>query len=223
MDAYAVPGKNTIAFDIPGPGPHVIRPATPLPEVKYPVTIDGYSQPGAVPNSKSVQQGNDAVIMIELDGAKLPMGADGLVISGGESEVSGLAIHSLRGKPIPSYEDLGVTLDHEGGAAIQLTGAGGNRIVGNFLGANADGFPMAKLGTGVYVASSDNVLRENIVVGNATGVVVSGDGVTGNKLFANYIGVGQDGMTPASNVQGVLIARGRMKPKSEEQPRNSAT
>lgn len=208
MDAYFRPGKNTIQFDLPGPGPHVIQPLTPFPEIRHPVTIDGYSQPGSLPNSGTIWQGHDAVIRIELDGSKLPMGADGLVITGGQSEVIGLAIHSLRSKPIPSHEELGVTIDHEGGAAIQLAATGGNSIVGNFLGANADGFPMGTLGVGVYIGCSDNVLQENIIVGNMTGVTIAGNGVAGNQLHSNYIGVGQDGMTPAHNKTGVFIGRG---------------
>ena len=208
MDAYYVPNKSTIEFNIPGPGPHVIQPTVPLPETRYPVTINGYSQPGASPSSKTVRQGNDAVILIEFDGAYLPAGADGLVIEGGQSEVTGLAIHSVRGNPIPSYGDLGVVIDHEGGSAIRLANLGGNIIAGNFLGAAADGSPRGNFGSGVYIASSDNVVQENIIVGNMTGVVISGDGVQKNKLFGNYIGVGQDGKTPAQNDQGVLIARG---------------
>ena len=207
MDANENLGKDRIEFNIPGDGPHVIRPIASLPYIVQPVTIDGYSQPGARPNSKTVRQGNDAVIQIELDGANLPLGANGLVIAGGQSEVSGLAIHSFRGKPVPSHDLLGVIVDHVNGAGIGLTGAGGNIIAGNFLGAAADGSPRGSFGSGVTIESSDNVVQENIIVGNMLGVEISGD-VTGNKLFANYIGVGQDGMTPVHNDQGVLIARG---------------
>ena len=39
----------TIDFDIPGSGPFVIQPATPLPAITHPVIINGYSQPGASP------------------------------------------------------------------------------------------------------------------------------------------------------------------------------
>ena len=208
MDAYYVSDKNTIEFNIPGPGPHVIQPTVPLPETRYPVTINGYSQPGAVSTSKTVRQGNDAVIQIELDGSYLPMGADGLVIEGGQSEVKGLAIHSVRGKPIPSYDDLGVVVDAEGGNAIRLANLGGNIIAGNFLGATAGGVPRGNFGGGVSIASANNVLQENIIVGNLAGVAIDGVEAKGNKLFANYIGVEQDGKTPAHNDQGVLIARG---------------
>ena len=60
---------DVIKFAIPGDGPHVI--ATPL--GGYPlitannVTIDGYTQPGARPNSNGILGGNNAQIKIVLD------------------------------------------------------------------------------------------------------------------------------------------------------------
>lgn len=60
---------DTIAFNIPGAGPHFI--ATP-PE-GYPyimvdnLTIDGYTQPGSAPNSNSILSPNNAKIQIVLD------------------------------------------------------------------------------------------------------------------------------------------------------------
>ena len=61
-----LPGTDTIAFDIPGTGVHTITPASALPMVTDPVIIDGYTQPGASPNTQST--GDDAVLLIELDG-----------------------------------------------------------------------------------------------------------------------------------------------------------
>src|SRR5256886_2709580 len=60
---------DTIAFAIPGLGPHVIQ--TPL--GGYPLitgdnlTIDGYTQPGSSPNTNSILKGNNAQIRIVLD------------------------------------------------------------------------------------------------------------------------------------------------------------
>ncbi len=60
---------DTIRFNIPGPGPHYL--VTPI--GGYPLitadhlTIDGYSQPGASPNTNSILGGNNAVIQIVLD------------------------------------------------------------------------------------------------------------------------------------------------------------
>jgi predicted outer membrane repeat protein len=59
-------GPDTIAFAIPGAGVRTIAPDHALPQISEAVTIDGYTQPGASPNTLAV--GDDAVILIELDG-----------------------------------------------------------------------------------------------------------------------------------------------------------
>ncbi|MBL9126766.1 MAG: hypothetical protein JNL97_03920, partial [Verrucomicrobiales bacterium] len=61
--------NDVITFNIPGAGPHVI--ATPIggyPLItKQGVVIDGYSQPGATPNTQTFLAGNNARIRIVLD------------------------------------------------------------------------------------------------------------------------------------------------------------
>ena len=60
------PTQDVIEFAIPGAGVHTIQPATDLPEIMETLLIDGYSQPGASPNSLVI--GSDAVLLIEIDG-----------------------------------------------------------------------------------------------------------------------------------------------------------
>src|SRR5262245_4915172 len=71
LDANAALGADTLEFNIPGDGLHTIRP-TGLPPITEAVTIDGYSQPGARPNTLAV--GDDAVLQIEINCASLPIG-----------------------------------------------------------------------------------------------------------------------------------------------------
>src|SRR5262245_49805852 len=66
--------NDTIQFSIPGAGVRTINlgtdasaPSIPLPTVTKPVVIDGYTQAGAMPNTRAV--GNDAVLLIELNGS----------------------------------------------------------------------------------------------------------------------------------------------------------
>lgn len=72
----SVADGDTIAFNIPGDGPHVI--VTPV--GGYPiitannVTIDGYSQPGSAPNSNPILGGNNAKIRIVLDSSDAASG-----------------------------------------------------------------------------------------------------------------------------------------------------
>ena len=62
QEANKTPGADVINFDIPGTGVNAIAPTFELPAVTGPVTINGYSQPGAQPNTKAV--GCDAVLKI---------------------------------------------------------------------------------------------------------------------------------------------------------------
>ena len=72
-------GADTINFNIPGSGVKTIQvdgddttQAIDLPVITEAVTIDGYSQPGASPNSPEnelLADGTDAKLLIELNGA----------------------------------------------------------------------------------------------------------------------------------------------------------
>ncbi len=77
LNANANPGVDTIDFAIPGTGVHTISPASALPTITDPVVIDGYTQPGASPNT--LANGDNAVLLIELDGSNAGAGSPGLV------------------------------------------------------------------------------------------------------------------------------------------------
>src|SRR6266480_1735248 len=59
---------DAINFNIPGPGPHYLEPPVGgFPMITaHNVTIDGYSQPGAVPNTNPILANNNAQIKIVL-------------------------------------------------------------------------------------------------------------------------------------------------------------
>ena len=61
-------GADTIAFAIPGAGPHSIVPFTALPAIMDTVVIDGYTQSGAVANTNPMTLGINTVLQIELNG-----------------------------------------------------------------------------------------------------------------------------------------------------------
>lgn len=77
---------NLIDFDIPGTGPFLIKAG--LQPIERPVIIDGYSQPGARPNTNGLGLPDNAVIQIELDG----QGDTGIDLEVGDCTVQGLAI-----------------------------------------------------------------------------------------------------------------------------------
>ena len=86
IDAQAASGASSITFNIPNSDPNrdpatgvfTIKPIadpsgfTALPGVFKPVTIDGYTQPGASPNT--LAGGDNAVLLIEINGANAGMG-----------------------------------------------------------------------------------------------------------------------------------------------------
>src|SRR5262249_7804125 len=62
---------DTIAFNIPGSGVRTIGLNTSLPTVGDPVTIDGYTQPNAIPNTNGLElgptaKGSNATLQVEI-------------------------------------------------------------------------------------------------------------------------------------------------------------
>lgn len=57
--ANAHPGADTIVFDISGAGLHTIKLTDNFPAITHPVTIDGYTQPGASLNTAAA--GDNAI------------------------------------------------------------------------------------------------------------------------------------------------------------------
>jgi CSLREA domain-containing protein len=197
-----VPGRDAIAFNIPGAGPHTIRPISALPTVTDPVTIDGYSQPGARPNTNPPALGTNAVLKIELDGSLAGPGVDGLHIIAGPSRVRGLVINR--------FSD-----------GIELSGAGGNVIQGNFIGTDVPGtvaLGNADHGIRIFLSSGNTIggtaaSARNIISGNAfNGIDIFSFGAeTGNLIQGNLIGTDATGTVGLGNgtsgglTSGVLI------------------
>ena len=96
LDANTNAGADTIAFDIPGSGIHTITPLTALPAITQSLTIDGYTQTGASPNTNPFGQPWNAVILIEIDGENLGVERCRPVFQWGTIVVRGLAINRCR-------------------------------------------------------------------------------------------------------------------------------
>jgi hypothetical protein len=113
-------GDYTILFDIPATGPHTIALTKPLPTLTRTdstLFIDGYSQPGASPNTDPLI--SNAVLQIQIEGN----GASGMHLfqmTGSGTTVQGLSLYKMN-------------------RAFYLYGASArdNVLVGNFIGTNA--------------------------------------------------------------------------------------
>ena len=186
LDANANAGADTIAFNIVGSGVHTLAPASALPTITGPVTIDGYTQPGASANTNAPDQGTNAAILIEIDGTNTGTGTSAAVLFFGpgaaNSLVRGLAIN--RGK----Y------------AGIRVSGTAGMVIEGNFIGTDPTG-EIAHGNTNFGILLNDG--PSNVTIGGtapAARNVISGNGTSG-------INFGQNGTLGGSghHVQGNLI------------------
>ena len=219
-EANTSAGADTITFDIRNPDgscPDLVT-IQPTQELVIDdafgdgVTIDGYTQCDASPNTQAIT--GNAQIKIELLGSGTPT-VHGLAIRSSHNTIRGLAIYNFDPQ-------------------IHLTGdASYNRIEGNFLGTNADnsffrpnsaaysegirlryGASYNIIGCGVYdennsylpcKSEAEFYAARNIIAGNSgDGAVLFGTDVVGNRFVGNYVGLKQDGVTMLSNTSDGL-------------------
>lgn len=121
LDSNASSGVlDTIIFSIPGAGLQTIAPGSALPSITDPVIIDGYTQPGSSPNTNGSGVGDNAVLLIQLNGANAGI-VDGLTISAGNSNVRGLVINGFPRSP-GGGGGRGIVVQTAGGTGISADG-----------------------------------------------------------------------------------------------------
>jgi CSLREA domain-containing protein len=162
-----------------------------LPALIAPMTINGFSEPGASPNT--LANGDNASLLIALDGASAGPNADGILVatSGAGSTIRGLNIFdfSLNG--------------------IELQG-GGATVAGDDVGFDATGTPGPNHNDGVHISNSSNSIiggttqaARNVISGNKfAGVHIVGSTsspATGNLVQGNFIGTDTSGKAADAN------------------------
>lgn len=207
LDANTLPGLDRIVFNIPGPGPHKIKLSPDgLPNVRDPVIIDGYSQPGAAPNT--LPNGNNAIIKIQIDGAydEGPGLDHAIVLSAGATG------STVRGLSITGLVTFGGVGPYEPGAAIRIVLDGNSAIEGNFLGLEPDGASARGNPAGVEVGTNGNTIggsspaARNVIAGNTYGIILLGP--SGNTVSGNFIGTDASGTQARSQGTGILVLSG---------------
>jgi len=144
MDANANTGADTIAFNIPVAGVQTITPATALPKITGAVTINGYSQPGASPNTNPPDQGLNTVLLVEINctntagGYCLVIGADNVTIRGLAMHHGTYTIATDFTKNIQNAVIEGCFLGTTADGLTSVT-ANGNIILGNHTNARIGG------------------------------------------------------------------------------------
>jgi CSLREA domain-containing protein len=196
-EANFTAGADTINFAIPGTGVKTINMGSSaglgsLPAITEQATIDGYTQPGASPNTLAV--GDNAVLRVELAGNGQT--GTGLTIEGvsGGSVIRGLAINRFNG----GIDIFGDTAN--------------NRIEGNFIGTNPAG-TIARGntddGVNLFDGPTENVIggttpaARNVISGNACNAVFVSR-ANDNRIQGNYIGTDKTGTKRLANGDGVV-------------------
>jgi hypothetical protein len=159
-----------------------IQLASPLPAITVPVTIDGYTQPGASPNSLTV--GDDAVVNILIDVNN--RSGDGLSFS---SSAAGSIVRGLR------ITNFGDGIGNWSGIVVQASNVA---VEGNFIDVPGIGStPYA----GVLIAGGSNVrvggttpAQRNVI--QVVTVVIASSG-PGTLIQGNYLGSTPNGLGAA--------------------------
>jgi hypothetical protein len=201
QEANATSGADTIDFNILSTASDcnattkvcTITPVSVLPPVTERVTIDGYTQPGASPNTKTV--GNDAALKIQLNGTNV--GGIGLEIQDASNSV-------IKGLVVNRFAE-GITV---GGDSVA------NRIEGNFVGTDPTGtLDQGNTFDGVAIADgpSETVVggsapaKRNVISGNGRLGILLVDISNGSRIEGNYVGTDKSGTKDLGNADGVLV------------------
>jgi CSLREA domain-containing protein len=195
-------GADTITFNIPGAGVHTITPVSALPAITEAVTIDGYTQPGASPNTNAFPGPLNAVLKIELDNTNSQLRFDAPVCI-----VRGLVINRGLDNIVINADDIVVT--------------------GNFIGTNAAGtaaLPNAGGGYGIHILGTRHradigygggsaTTERNLISGDALGGIFGSAGIAGNGspdgvILGNFIGTDVTGTVALARpgAVGVTVA-----------------
>lgn len=189
LNANAAPGPDIISFNIEPAGFKSIGISTELPEITDPVTIDGTTQPGFA---------GTPIIQINGGGNDIPYA---LKISSGSSVIRSIILNNI-GFNTP-------------GDGIVLSGLGGNRIVGCFLGVDKTGLLSSRIkGPNIKIDNSpDNLIGgtavadRNIISGSsASNIQIIGPASSNNRVLGNYIGLNVAGAAAiAAFLNGIEI------------------
>jgi hypothetical protein len=185
-------GFDVITFAIPGSGPHTINLSGTL-WVNEHVHIAGLSQPGARVGEPAIYlRGNANIASIFL----LHQNSSG-------STIEGFAMVDFTSNAVTIFPS-------SQGNWIQYNWLGFIRAGGGYRRNIDTGLPNAAGSRGIAMASSFNVVRNNIVSGVYNGVVIGSDGGTWktNSVSYNWIGLAPNGVVLGNSSDGIFLGAG---------------
>ena len=212
QEANANPDADLIHFGLAGAGPFTFTPTSgPYPDISQGLTIDGYTQAGAIFNSNGTAAGSNAVLRILIDGSALPAANGFTIISSQPVTIRGLAINGFRTN---QFGENGLNLAGNGIAIFQN---GSHAIEGNFIGTDITGtVATSNQANGVLISSSNNrvggtaTAARNVISGNGShGIAIANQAIAANAntIQGNLIGTDLTGTLALGNgANGVLIS-----------------
>jgi hypothetical protein len=195
IDANGMAGADTITFNVSGAGCDgsglcTIVPATGLPTLTGTVLVDGYTQPGALPNTNALG-GTNAVLKIVLSGVAAST-SPGLTFNGNASTIRGLVINGFL-------------------TGIGPGGSTDSKIQGCFIGVDAAGQTALFNSWGVNGSDGTNLMiggplpaDRNLISGNSNGIRL--DRFPGSSIQGNLVGTTASGEARLGNIFGLEVA-----------------
>jgi CSLREA domain-containing protein len=187
-------GADTITFAIPGEGPHRIVLGPQMPDISSPVTIDGYTQAGASPNTVNALSGFDADLRIIIDG-----GAAVAVLRPALRLAAGSSGSTIRGLEITGFTstvccgDVGIVVT---GSVSDLVIAGNvihdNKHSAIFVVSQGNATPITRLRIGGPEAADRNVFY-----GYPSATIITMQSCLECVVENNWVGIRTDGAPPA--------------------------
>lgn len=203
LDANAAPNINRIRFAIgTSCGPRIINLVSLLPDILQPVSIEGFTQPGAVRNTAVA--GYNGTLCIAINGQNQITGAFGLNVNTSASPDATVSIE-------------GIAFGGHSIAAVQFAGGRNHQLVGAQIGGSIGAVNLLPSNIGVRVASNTQSVRigssqpgdrNRIADTLSTGILVSGSGSTQPRLAIienNYVGSLSGGDARGGNAGGILL------------------
>jgi len=174
-----------------------------LPGLNYGIVLDGYTQPGASPNT--LANGDNAVIKIVISGASAGNGPSGIDSPIGAATIRGIDAIGFHTATLPT--------ETAGGDGITMTSTN-NIVEGNFAGVDVSGTNpvpnregVSDFGGGQNTIGGTTPQARNLLSGNAVSGFGQADDYLPPYLFqGNYLGTDRTGTISVSNGADLNIA-----------------
>lgn len=185
QEANASAAPSTIDFALTATDPNhsagtwTISPSTGLPSITTPMTIDGTTQPGFVPNTNPAPQAINWTQVIMIDGTSSINGSAGLRVFADEVAISGLTIGNFY---------------WSGGYGLEIN-ADRTTVTAMSIGTDLTGLVAANLAYGIWATGTDSVIGgptpgdRNLITGADNGQINFSPGINtmidGNLIATN--------------------------------------